>query len=115
MAVSEIRRRRRRAEDRPYFKGMGLAIISLREERGLTQADLASRSELSTSSLRQIEHGTVDAHWGTLRRLASALDTPLDALTELAEERAPGVGRAARRGEIEHCSPPAVPEEPARK
>jgi DNA-binding XRE family transcriptional regulator len=83
-------RRRRRLEDAASFKGMGLAIVGLREERGLTQAALASKSDLATSSLRQIEHGQVDAHWGTLRRLASALDTPLEILTELAEDLAPG-------------------------
>jgi len=80
---------------------MGLAIIELRKERQMTQADLALKAELAASSLRQIERGKVDAHWGTIRRLASALGIPLDALTELAEELAPMIGREARRKQKE--------------
>jgi transcriptional regulator with XRE-family HTH domain len=81
---------------------MGLAIIEQREKQRMTQAYLASKAELAPSSLRQIERGNVDAHWGTIRRLSSALGIPLDALTEIAEELAPA-GRALSPSQAERA------------
>ena len=86
-------------EDAASFKGMGFAVVNLREKRRLTKADLAKRAEIAVSTLREIERGQSDARWGTLRRLASALEIPLDAVMEMADELAPGIGRTARRGQ----------------
>jgi transcriptional regulator with XRE-family HTH domain len=96
--------KRRSAEEAAAFKGMGLAVIELCESRGLSKADLASKAEVAASALRQIERGEVDAKWGTLRKLASALQIPLDALIEMALELAPGVGRQARRESPDHSA-----------
>jgi transcriptional regulator with XRE-family HTH domain len=90
-------RRRRSKEDAASFEGMGRAVIELRNTRRLTQAELASRAEIGLTTLRQIEQGQDDAKWGTLRRLGSALDIPLDVMIEMAEELALGIDRAARR------------------
>jgi transcriptional regulator with XRE-family HTH domain len=87
-------------EDAASFKGMGLAVVHLREDRRLSQIDLARRAKIGVSTLREIERGQSDARWGTLRRLASALEIPLDAVIEMADELAPGIGRAARRGRL---------------
>jgi transcriptional regulator with XRE-family HTH domain len=71
---------------------MGRAIAALRGQRELSREQLAERVGLDRPSLEGIERGDVDADWGTLRRLASALDVRLDALIERAEELAPGPG-----------------------
>lgn len=96
--------RKRSAEEKAAFKGMGLAIIELRKSRGLSKAGLASKAEVAPSALRRIELGETNAKWGTLRRLASALQIPLDALMETADELAPGVGREARRESLDHSA-----------
>jgi transcriptional regulator with XRE-family HTH domain len=93
--------RGRSKEDAASFKGMGLAVARLRESGQMSKADLANKAELASSTLREIELGQCDARWGTLRRLASALAIPLDAMIEMAEELAPGIGRAARREQAE--------------
>lgn len=92
----------RSEEDDASFKGMGLAIIELRESREISKVDLAAKAKIVPSTLRRIELGETDARWGTLRRLASALQIPLDAMIEMAEELAPGVGRRARRDKSDH-------------
>jgi transcriptional regulator with XRE-family HTH domain len=99
-----VPRRRRSAEDAASLKGLGLAITELRENRELNKTDLAAAAEIAPSTLRKIELGKTDAKWGTLRRLAAALEIPLDALTEMAEELAPGIGRAAQRQRSESPS-----------
>lgn len=83
---------RRWAEDVASFKGMGLAIKKLRDRRDMSQADLAKGAELSESALSRIESGDVEATWGTLRRIAYTLEIPLEAMIEIAEELAPGIG-----------------------
>ena len=72
-------------EDVAIYKGMGLAIAEVREAHGLSKSAVAARAGISPSSFGQIEFGTADAKWGTLRKLASALEIPLDALAEMAE------------------------------
>jgi transcriptional regulator with XRE-family HTH domain len=94
--------KQRSAEEDGYFKGMGLAIVELRESRGTSKSDLASKAKVVPSTLRRIELGETNAKWGTLRRLALALQIPLDAMIEMAEELSPGVGREARRDKPDH-------------
>lgn len=80
----------RSREEAATFKGMGMAVLRLRESRRLSKAGLAAKADIGSSTLLAIEEGDSDAQWGTLRRLAAALDTPLDALIKLADELAPG-------------------------
>lgn len=94
----------RSAEDEAYFKGMGLAIIELRDDQEISKSDLASRAKIVPSTLRRIEREKTDARWGTLRRLASALKIPLDAMMKMADELAPGVGRNSRRDTLNHSA-----------
>ncbi len=97
-------RRCRLAEDFASFEGLGLAVAELREDGSLNKADLAAKAGIASSTLREIELGRTDAKWGTLRRLAAALETPLDAVVERAEELAPGIGREARRQQRERSA-----------
>jgi ribosome-binding protein aMBF1 (putative translation factor) len=85
-------RRARTREDDASFEGMGLAILHIREQRGMDRDELAVKIEEDPAVLGKIERGEVDADWATLRVIAHALDLPLDALMELAEENAPGPG-----------------------
>jgi ribosome-binding protein aMBF1 (putative translation factor) len=85
-------RRPRNREDDASFVGMGRAITHLREKRGWDRHELAEKIEEDPASLEKVERGKVDADWATLRVIAHALDLPLDALMELAEEHAPGPG-----------------------
>lgn len=71
---------------------MGKAIVHVREQRGISRDDLAAKIEEESPVLGKIERGEVNADWATLRVIAQALDLPLDALMELAEEHAPGEG-----------------------
>ena len=85
-------RRPRSPEDDAAFKGMGLAIVHIREQRGMDREELAAKIEEEPAVVGKIERGEVNADWATLRVVANALDLPLDALMELAEENAPGPG-----------------------
>lgn len=84
--------RPRNREDDAAFVGMGKAIVHLREHRGWDRDELAAKIEETPAVMGKIERGEVNADWATLRVIAQALELPLDALMELAEECAPGEG-----------------------
>jgi transcriptional regulator with XRE-family HTH domain len=56
---------------------MGKRLKKLREARGMSQAALAEKAELSRGYLIRLEAGRQDPTLGTLERLAEALDMPL--------------------------------------
>jgi len=64
----------------------------VRERAGMSSAELAEKIEVKEIEMRQLERGELDADWATLRVIARALNLPLAALIELAEESAPGEG-----------------------
>ena len=49
-----------------------------REEKGLTQEELAKKAKVNRTTLSKIESGLRNATIGTLDRLATALDMKLD-------------------------------------
>ena len=53
------------------------AIRRLREDRGLTQEDVAYRCGLSVSAYARIERAAVNPTWTTVVRVAEALDIGL--------------------------------------
>ncbi|HEY1833119.1 MAG TPA: helix-turn-helix transcriptional regulator [Solirubrobacteraceae bacterium] len=60
----------------------------LREERSLTQEQLAFEAGITSSGLSRIERGLNDPGWTTVRRLAGALGIGLGELVaSLADER----------------------------
>jgi transcriptional regulator with XRE-family HTH domain len=71
---------------------MGAVVALLRERIGISRADLAEKIVVRESDMERIERGEVNADWATLRDLAREFKLPLEALIELAEERAPGEG-----------------------
>lgn len=52
----------------------------VRELRGMTQTDLAEASGVSKVALSKLENGHRQPQWGTVRRLAKALDVEPDQL-----------------------------------
>jgi transcriptional regulator with XRE-family HTH domain len=69
----------------PHNVALGRAIQKLREEARLSEDELAERAQMPVAELRQIEAGTVDADWGTLRHIASGLETSLADVFRLSE------------------------------
>ncbi len=49
----------------------------LREERRVTQEQLASEAEITSSALSRIERGLNNPRWTTLKRIAGALEVSL--------------------------------------
>jgi transcriptional regulator with XRE-family HTH domain len=73
-------------QGREPLTALGEAIRTLRTKAGMGQEVLASGAELEPSTLSAIEAGREEPTWGDLRRLAYALDTPLERLLKTAEE-----------------------------
>jgi predicted transcriptional regulator/transcriptional regulator with XRE-family HTH domain len=66
---------------------LGPRIRERRREIGITQADLAKQVEISASYLNLIEHNKRDIGGSLLRKLANALDLPLEQLDGAADRR----------------------------
>ena len=79
MTVSAVARR-----TEPQL-GLGAALRELRLERGLSQEELAHRASLHPTWISHLESGRENPAWGTVRRLAVALEVPLGVLAERAE------------------------------
>ena len=76
-----------RTEPQP---GLGRAIRELRTERGLSQEELGLRAEIHPTWVSHLESGRNNPAWGSVRRIAAALDVKLSELAALAEEREAG-------------------------
>ncbi len=61
---------------------IGKNLRRLREERLLTQAELAERAGIALSSLVRVENDQVDPRFTTIRKLARALDVDHRELTK---------------------------------
>jgi transcriptional regulator with XRE-family HTH domain len=64
------------------------ALRSLREQRGITQEDLAHAADVTTTALSRIEGGKANPTWTTLTRILGALGVSLaDLETALAQTK----------------------------
>jgi uncharacterized Tic20 family protein/DNA-binding Xre family transcriptional regulator len=54
--------------------GLGLKVVELRQQKGLTQEQLAERCEVSTRTIQRIESGEVDPRAYTLHCLGETLE-----------------------------------------
>lgn len=61
---------------------IGKNLRWLREDRLLTQAELAERAGIALSSLVRVENDQVDPRFTTIRKLAQALDVDHRELTK---------------------------------
>ena len=60
----------------------GRLIKELRVKKGMTQEDLAEKTELSARTIQRIENGEVDPRAYTLQMIAKALDVDFSIFTE---------------------------------
>jgi transcriptional regulator with XRE-family HTH domain len=64
---------------------LGRAIRTLREQRGMTQEELAHAADTHPTWISHLESGRNNPAWGTVRRLAAALGVSVSELAALAE------------------------------
>jgi len=67
---------------------LGKALRQLREKRGLTQEALAHEAGITTGSLSLIERGQRNPAWGTVSRIAGALDSSMGEIGRLTDKYA---------------------------
>lgn len=75
--------------------GLGRALRRLREDRGMTQEEVAHQADLHPTWVSHLESGRINPRWGVVRRVADALGASVRDVAELAERLEPG--RAKRR------------------
>lgn len=71
--------------NRPTYQpqeALARVLRSLREERGISQKDLARRVGISPSWLSKIESGHYDPPWSSVRRVTKGLSVSLGALED---------------------------------
>jgi XRE family transcriptional regulator, regulator of sulfur utilization len=73
----------RRHEPQP---AVGRAIRQLRNDRGLTQKELADAADVNRTEMSNIERGARNPAWGTVKRIARALGVEVSELAALAEK-----------------------------
>ena len=72
----------RRHEPQP---AVGRAIRQLRNERGLKQIELARAADVNKTEMSNLERGLLNPAWGTIKRVAKALDVEVSEVAALAE------------------------------
>jgi transcriptional regulator with XRE-family HTH domain len=72
-------------QDEPQ-PALGNAIRQLRERSGLTQEGLAHLAGITTGTLSLIERGQSNPAWGTVKRIAAALDASMGQVGTLADK-----------------------------
>lgn len=66
--------------------GLALAIRKTRTDADLDQKGLAELVAMDPSQMSRLEKGEMNPSWGTVRRIAAALDVALPELADLAED-----------------------------
>lgn len=64
---------------------LGKAVRALRSERDLSLRAFAPRAGLTPNTLSLIERGEANPTWGTVRRIAAALDVSIGDLAKFSE------------------------------
>lgn len=65
---------------------LGDAIRELRKKRKVTQEDLAHDAGITVGTLSLIERGKSNPAWGTVKRIAGALETTMGDLAKRADK-----------------------------
>jgi transcriptional regulator with XRE-family HTH domain len=78
----------------PPDPALGLAIKKLRETRGLTQEELASRAGTTVGTVSRLESAKSAPAWATVMQISDALGVSLTELAKAVEKarRSPGEG-----------------------
>ena len=67
-----------------FRDAVGVHIAGIRRDKGLTQLELADRTELHRTHISQIENGQKDLNMSTLYRLAKVLEVDPSHLLDVA-------------------------------
>jgi transcriptional regulator with XRE-family HTH domain len=70
----------------PPDPALGLAIKKLREARGLTQEELASRANTTVGTVSRVESAKTAPAWATVMQIIAALDVSLPELAQAVEK-----------------------------
>lgn len=79
-------------------EALGQAIRQLRQERALTQRQLADAADVNETWISHIEAGRTNPAWGTVARVAAALNVTIPELAARAERLAAAPTGQRRRG-----------------
>ena len=66
---------------------LGEVLKELREKQGVTQRAIAVRADLTPAHYCAIESGQSNPLWGTMRRIAKALDVSMTEIAKGEEDR----------------------------
>ena len=69
-------------------EALGRAIRQLRDARGLTQKELADAADVNATAISHIERGRTNPAWGTVKRIAAALDVRVSEVAARSEQLA---------------------------
>jgi transcriptional regulator with XRE-family HTH domain len=69
----------------PIDKQLAQAVRRLRMERGLTQEELAFKTNLTVAAVGRIERADANPQWSTLKQIAAALDLTIAQLAAESE------------------------------
>jgi transcriptional regulator with XRE-family HTH domain len=69
----------------PGDPGLGRAVRRLRQERGLTQEELASRAGTTFGTVSRVESAKSAPAWWTVRKIAEALGVSIAELAAASE------------------------------
>jgi transcriptional regulator with XRE-family HTH domain len=70
----------------PSLPLLGKTVKALRTEAGMTQKELAARSDIDASYISHIERGVANLTWAALGRLSAGFGMPRSALVRRVEE-----------------------------
>lgn len=76
----------RRASEKDPQVGLARAIRKRRTDLDLTQKELAARCGMKVSAVSRLESDAANPSWGTMRRVARALVTSIEAIAEVSED-----------------------------
>lgn len=68
---------------------LGRVVQGLREERGLSPAELADQAGLETTTVVQIENGAIDPQWAAVEAIARGLGVSVESIARAAAEQRP--------------------------
>lgn len=78
--------------------GLARAVRQLRTAQGLSQEELASRSDIHLTWIGRLESGAANPTWGTTKRVARGLGVPHSTLAALGEAKDTELARATDGG-----------------
>lgn len=61
-----------------YYKEVGERIREVRQQKGMSQEELAAKAQLSTPHISEIERGRKEPKLASMCRISEALATPTD-------------------------------------